>query len=107
MNEYIEMWKHYADFSGKTTVRGYWMAFLINVIIAVVLSLLMQAVNSLAFLSTIYSLATLIPGLAICVRRLNDAGKSWANIFWSFLPLVGAIILIVKLCAPSQNAANA
>ena len=107
MNEYIEMWKHYADFSGKTTVKGYWMAFLINFLVALVLGFLVQAVSSLAFLSTIYSLAVLIPGLAICVRRLNDAGKSWANIFWSFLPLVGAIILIVKLCAPSQNTVNA
>ena len=106
MNEYIEMWKHYADFSGKTTVKGYWMAFLINFLVALVLGFLVQAVNSLAFLSTIYSLAVLIPGLSICVRRLNDAGKSWANIFWSFLPLVGAIILIVKLCAPSQNTVN-
>ena len=107
MNEYIEMWKHYADFSGKTTVRGYWMAFLFNFIAALILSLIMQAVNSLAFLSTIYSLAAFIPGLAICVRRFNDAGKSWANIFWGFLPVVGTIIMIVKLWAPSQNTVNA
>ena len=102
MKEYVEMWKHYADFSGKTTVRGYWMAVLINFLIAFVLGLLIQAVHSLSILSTIYSLAVLIPGLAIQVRRFNDGGKSWANIFWWFLPLVGWIVAIVKLCAPSQ-----
>ena len=103
MKEYLAMWKQYVDFKGKTNLRGYWMAFLINVIVAAVLGLIAKATD-FTILTNIYSLAVMIPGLAICVRRLNDAGKSWANIFWSFLPLVGQIILIVKLCAPSQNA---
>ena len=107
MNEYIEMWKHYADFSGKTTVKGYWMAVLINFLVALAITLLVRAVNSLAILSTIYSLAVLVPGLAIEVRRLNDAGKHWANIFWPLLPIVGIIVWIVKMCAPSQNPVNA
>ena len=105
MNEYVEMWKHYADFSSNTTVKGFWMAFLINWLISFVLGLLGQNVHALSFLATIYSLADLIPGLAIQVRRFNDAGKSWANIFWWVLPIVGWIVAIVKLCAPSQNAA--
>lgn len=102
MNEYIDMWKHYADFSGTTTVRGYWMAFLINWLVALALALLVQLSNGFTILSSIYSLAVFIPGLAILVRRLRDGGKSWANIFWAFLPVIGTIILIVKLCAPTQ-----
>ena len=105
MKEYVEMWKHYADFSGKTNVKGYWMAFLINWLISFVLALLAQKIGFLAIVSNLYALAVLIPGLAIFVRRMKDAGKSWANIVWSFLPVVGWIIMIVKLCAPSQNAA--
>lgn len=106
MNEYIEMWKHYADFSGTTTVRGYWMAFLFNYLAALVLAVLTQFVSFFALLAAIYSLAAIIPGIAICVRRLRDAGKSWANIFWSFLPVAGVIVLIVMLCAPSKQAQN-
>lgn len=100
MKEYIEMWKHYADFSGRTTVRGYWMAYLFNFLAGLIISVLV-GVTGLAILSTVYTLAALIPGLAITVRRLRDAGCHWANIFWSFLPLVGMIILIIKLCKKS------
>ena len=100
MSEYIEMWKRYADFGGCTTVRGYWMAFLFNAIIGYVLGFVLGLIG-LGFLSYIYTLAALIPGLAITVRRLRDGGCHWANIFWPALPLVGTIILIIKLCKKS------
>ena len=97
MKEYIEMWKRYADFSGRTSVRGYWMAFLFNCLAGIVLGLI-----GIAILSTLYTLAGMIPGLALTVRRLRDSGSHWANIFWGFVPIVGVIILIVKLCKPSK-----
>ena len=43
----------------------------------------------------------LIPGLAISVRRLNDAGYTWKSLLWSFCPLVGWIIVLVRLCKKS------
>lgn len=103
MKEYLDMWKHYADFNSCTNLKGYWMAFLFNAIIGVVLSVLAQNISFFALIMNLYTLAALIPGLAISVRRLKDGGKHWANIFWGFLPVVGTIILIVMLCAPSQT----
>ena len=100
MKEYLDLWKHYADFSGRTTVRGYWMAFLFNCVISLALSFIAGAIG-LGILSGLYSLAILIPGLAICIRRLRDAGCHWANIFWPAVPIAGIIVLIVKLCKPS------
>lgn len=101
MNEYVAMWKNYVNFSDRTTVRGYWMAFLINWAISLVLGILANAIHAVSFLPTIYSLATLIPGLAIAVRRLRDAGKAWGWIFIGLVPLVGWIVLIVFLCQSS------
>ena len=98
MNEYIEMWKHFADFSGTTSVKGYWMAFLINFLVSAVIFMLAQYVSFLGSVVSLYSLAVLIPSLSIMVRRLRDAGKGWANVFWMFLPVVGWIILLVQLC---------
>ena len=94
MKEYLDMWKNYANFSGRTSVRGYWMAVLFNIIISAIVSFI-------PIVSYIYPLAILIPSLAIVVRRLRDAGKSWTAIFLNLIPLVGSIILIVKLCQPS------
>ena len=95
------MWQNFANFSDRTDRRGYWMAFLINFIIGLVLSAIVAILPKLAFISTIYGLAVLIPSLAICVRRLRDAGKHWAWIFIPFVPIVGWIILLIMLCKPS------
>ena len=102
MKEYLDMWKNYANFSGTTSVRGYWMAFLFNVIASTALGFI-----PIPVVSYIYTLAALIPGLALTVRRLRDAGKSWTAIFLGLIPLVGSIILIVKLCRPSINVVDA
>ena len=101
MTEYVNMWKNYVNFSDRTTRKGYWMAFLINLIILIVLAFLAQLVEPLIFLYGLYALAIFLPALAMMVRRFRDAGKSWTNIFWAFLPVIGTIIHIVLLCKPS------
>ena len=103
MNEYVAMWKNFANFSDRTSRRGYWMAFLINFIIGLVLSVIIAIIPKLGFISTIYGLAVLIPSLAIAVRRLRDAGKHWGWIFITLVPAVGWIILIIMLCKPSAS----
>ena len=103
MNEYLAMWKNFANFSDRTSRRGYWMAFLINFIISLVLGVIIAILPKLGFISYIYSLAALIPSLAIAVRRLRDAGKQWGWLFICFVPLVGWIILLIMLCTPSAS----
>jgi uncharacterized membrane protein YhaH (DUF805 family) len=49
----------------------------------------------------VWSIAVLLPSLAVTVRRLRDAGRSWTQLFWLLLPIAGLIILIVRLCEPS------
>lgn len=73
------------------------------------------------FLLAIYWLATIVPNLAIAVRRLRDAGFHWAFIFLtvgpslaSFIPVLNilaalvslpcSIALIVLLCQASKPA---
>jgi len=53
----------------------------------------------------LYIFAALIPGLSLCIRRVNDAGKSWKWIFINLIPIVGAIWFLVILCQPSIPAA--
>ena len=101
MTEYINMWKNYVNFTDRTTVRGYWMAFLFHVIAVMILFTLTVMWEPFSFLYFIYSLAIFVPSLSIMVRRLRDAGKHWVNIFWPLLPFIGIIILIVLLCKSS------
>ena len=96
LNHYVEMWRNFANFSGRTTVPGYWWAVLADFTVSLILDLI-------PFVGTVYLWASLIPALSITVRRLNDAGKHWAWIFISLVPLVGWIILLVMLCKPSKD----
>ena len=88
MQWYLKVIKeHYADFNGRARRKEYWMFYLINIIIAMVFSSL-AAVTQMSLLTVItglYSLAILIPGLALTVRRLHDIGKSW---IWILISLV-------------------
>lgn len=87
----------YADFKGRSRRSEYWWAGLgIGILGAIVTGILGD-------LSFIWSLATLIPSLAICIRRLHDIGKSGWWYLIGLIPLVGSIILIVWFCQDSTE----
>ena len=57
-------------------------------------------------LSGLYSLAIILPSLAIEIRRLHDIGKSGWWIFIALIPLVGSIWLLVLLATEGQPGEN-
>ena len=97
INAYKDFWKNYFNFSGKTSVSGFWWTFLCNIIIGFIIGLV-AGILKLNIISTIWGLAIFIPELSILCRRLNDGNHSLLNILWLFLPLIGWIILLIKLC---------
>lgn len=60
----------------------------------------------LMWLQGVYSIAVLLPGLAVTVRRMHDIGKSGWMILVSLIPLVGSIWLLVLEWQPSQSGTN-
>ncbi len=104
MNEYLAMWKNFANFQDRTSKRGYWMAVLFNVIFALVVAVVAVALK-MAIVSTLYSVAIAIPGIAITIRRLHDIGKPGYWILAGCIPVIGGIWLIVLLAGDtSENA---
>lgn len=57
-------------------------------------------------ISGLYSLAVLLPSLAVCWRRLHDIGKSGAWWLLVFVPLVGALILVIWFAKDTQPGEN-
>jgi len=100
MTEFINMWKNFANFKDRTTVRGYWMAYLINIIISFVLGIIV-GITGFTAISIIYVVALIIPSLSMMIRRLRDMGRRWTSIFIGLIPCVGIILLIVFLVKPS------
>ncbi len=101
--------KRYADFKGRSTLSAYWYWALASLIFAIIVNLLDMVTGAEAgqgMISSIWTLATLIPGLALSVRRLHDIGKSGLNLLWSLLPIIGWIIIFVYVLKDSQKGAN-
>lgn len=75
MNWYLKVLKQYSDFNGRARRKEYWMFILFNLIISFVLRLVGDPMETTS-LRNIYSLAVLIPSIAVGVRRMHDVGKS-------------------------------
>jgi uncharacterized membrane protein YhaH (DUF805 family) len=113
MQWYAKVLRQYADFSGRARRTEYWMFTLVNVIIGLVLSLVDEVVfvgpglSTTGWLGTIYSVALIIPTLAVGARRLHDTGRSgWWQLI-ALIPLIGVIVLIVFFALEGQRSTNA
>lgn len=96
----------YATFSGRAMRSEYWWYALFVLIVAIVLALVDRFVLGASVLGAIWSLATLIPSLAVAVRRLHDLDKSGWWLLLGFIPLIGALVLLYWFCQPGTPGPN-
>jgi uncharacterized membrane protein YhaH (DUF805 family) len=113
----------YATFTGRASRGEYWWAYLFYIIIVGVLYGIFIAgivVASTAASSSgttpqlgggfyagssllsLFLLGTIVPYLAVTVRRLHDAGHSGWFVLLGLIPAVGGIILIVLLASATN-----
>lgn len=102
MEYYIGVLKKYAEFNGRARRKEYWMFVLFNIVIAMGLGVvdgILSAIldNQVNPFGGLYSLAILLPSIAVAVRRLHDTGRSGWNYFIVLIPIVGAILMIIWL----------
>lgn len=100
----------YATFAGRATRPEFWFFYLFYMIVIVAAiaidAAIISAGSSLAFVSTIATLALLLPTISVLVRRLHDTDRSGWYYWMALIPLVGIIILIVYLCQPGTPGRN-
>ena len=114
--------KRYADFTGRSRRKEYWMFTLFILIVYAVLAALAfgtmnfsagqnaapSPLTMVAFgLFVIFALAIFIPGLAVQVRRFHDQDKSGWFVLLGLIPYAGGIILLVFMCIEGTRGANA
>lgn len=105
MDYYTDVLKKYVVFQGRATRREYWMFTLINVLVSIAVGIIAAMVH-IDGLRGLYSLATLLPSLAVAARRLHDADRSAWWLLLCLLPIIGWIILIVFLASPTKPGAT-
>ena len=94
----------YANFSGRAIRSEYWW-FVLAYIIAYLVLAIVDYVLGAQLLTSILSLALLIPSIAVGVRRLHDLDKSGWWLLLGLIPIVG-LILIYWFAQPGTPGSN-
>jgi uncharacterized membrane protein YhaH (DUF805 family) len=93
MKWYIKAFEHYADFKGRASRKEFWMFCLFQTIIYVCLFFIIRLNYNIGMIiSTLYHWGSLLPALAVTVRRLHDANKSS---IWIWEPFTLGVLFCV------------
>ena len=110
--------RNYAVFRGRASRSEYWYWILALVVLGTVFAIIDGALISpvLGFeafdpdagqpLSLVLNLATLLPSLAVSVRRLHDTGRSGWWLFISLIPIIGLLVLLWWYVQPGSKEPN-
>jgi uncharacterized membrane protein YhaH (DUF805 family) len=95
IDAYTKAWTNALNYEGRSTRADFWWFVLANLIVSILVALVISRLQGL------YTLASVVVGLPLAVRRLRDAGKTWPWLFLALIPIVGPIWLIVLYCQPT------
>lgn len=115
MHYFTDALKKYATFAGRASRSEFWVFSIVNAVIIFALVAIGGMVMMSAgkdgspiplILALVYIMATLIPGIAVTVRRLHDTNRSGWWFFIQCVPLIGGVwslILMVLDSTPGNN----
>jgi hypothetical protein len=86
--------RKYAEFSGRASRSEFWWYVAFFLVAGV-------AISQLETVFSLFILATLLPGLAVTIRRLRDAGYQWPWLLLALVPL-GVLVIAVLVSQPSK-----
>ena len=110
----------YFDFSGRSRRQEYWMFKLLYVLIVIFFGgIMVSGLVSLEKNQTpgplfwvgiaglmLFLLVSLIPSIAVAVRRFHDQDQSGWMYLLGFIPYIGSIVLIVFMCLDGTKGEN-
>jgi uncharacterized membrane protein YhaH (DUF805 family) len=100
--------KNYVGFSGRAPRSEYWYWVLAVIILAIItggLDYVIFDATQYGPLTTIFGLATFLPGLAVGIRRLHDIDRTGG---WTLIALtgIGLFVLLVFACLKGTTGPN-
>jgi uncharacterized membrane protein YhaH (DUF805 family) len=116
--------KRYAEFTGRSRRKEYWMWLLFVILVTIVttwLDIFLGLGGSAAgttsgagasfnvnfgLITILFMLATLVPGLAVGVRRLHDLDKSGWMLLIGLIPFLGGLYLLFLFAQPGTVGSN-
>ena len=89
---------NYVKFSGRAIRSEYWYWVLFTVLGSIAAGII-DAVLGMSIIDGLFGLATILPSIAVAVRRLHDLDRSGWWILIGLIPIIGWIILIIWYCS--------
>ena len=116
-------YRRYADFSGRSQRMEYWMFTLFAVLVTlVVLALMFSGMPATdeygnpgdpgtmfyvgIGLLVLFGLGSIVPSIAVQVRRFHDQDKSGWFVLLGLIPYVGGIVVFVFMCLDGTRGPN-
>jgi uncharacterized membrane protein YhaH (DUF805 family) len=96
---------NYVNFSGRAARSEDWF-WIVFYLLAVVVTLAIDTMIGFRLTLSIFAIAVLLPTIAVQVRRLHDLDRTGWWILLHFVPLVGAIVLIIWYCMRGTEGPN-
>lgn len=109
MGSYRAYWKNIVNFNGRTRRKDFWQVWLMNILISVLFFVLkLVPVLGVVFgiVSLVYTIACILPQIAMSVRRLHDSGKSGFLLLLALIPIAGGIIMLIFFLQDSESGEN-
>ena len=112
-------YRRYADFSGRSRRKEYWMFVLFQFLVFAALAIMAIAFGGLAsgsepgaffivvmVIGGIFVLGSIVPTIAVAVRRFHDQDRSGWMYLISFIPYIGGLIVFVFMCLEGTRGPN-
>jgi uncharacterized membrane protein YhaH (DUF805 family) len=97
---------HYFDFEGRTRRQTFWYYMLVVFVIFLALDIVQSVLHLGYALSSLLSLALLLPNLGIGARRLHDINMTAWFLLVGLIPIIGWAVLIYWYVQPGTVGAN-
>ncbi len=88
--------KRYAEFSGRSRRKEFWMFWLLTLILGFIAGIIdgvLGLTTSTISVRLLVQLAVLVPSIAVAIRRMHDQDRSG---WWILCPIANIIFLFIE-----------
>jgi uncharacterized membrane protein YhaH (DUF805 family) len=106
---YLEAWRNYFNFKGRSSRPAYWYFCLVHLIVFslfLIFDIVTPQLADVPIFAAYYSIVTFCPGLSAAVRRLHDRGLSGWLLLVGVVPVVGQLYLLYEVTMDSEPGDN-
>jgi uncharacterized membrane protein YhaH (DUF805 family) len=96
---------NYVNFSSRACRSEYWY-WVLFIVLADIVAGIIDYLLGMQIVSSLFGLVTLLPGIAVSIRRLHDLDRTGWWILLALIPVIGWIILLIWYMSKGTDGPN-